>query len=311
MLKINPVFTPKLWGGDKLKTEYGFDINTDEPIGEAWIISAYTSNSSTTEDGIKLNELYKTNKELFNNYPTEEFPLLAKILDAQDDLSIQVHPDDNKAQELENYPFGKTECWYVLDAKPDTEIVIGVNANNKEEAQELIDQKQWDKLLKRQDIKKGDLFDIEAGTVHAILGGTVVYELQQSSDITYRLYDFDRKESDGSLRELHIDKSLEVINYETKDVKREPSLIRNEDNISIHSLINNDIFSLEKWDLKGNTTLSLSKEEKNFLLITLIEGSATINGTKLKAYESGIITSDEISEINLEGNAVILVGNPN
>lgn len=310
MLKINPVFTPKLWGGNKLKNEYGFDIKNNEPIGEAWIISAYPGNSSTTDEGIELNYLYKTNKELFNNYHTEDFPLLVKIIDAQNNLSIQVHPNNEKAQELENYSFGKTECWLILDAEKDTDIVIGVNANNKEQASNFIKQKQWDKFLRRQKINKGDLFDIEAGTVHAILGGTVVYELQQSSDITYRLYDFDRKESNGSLRELHIDKSLEVIDYEKKDVKKKSSLILDKDNIKIHSLIKNEIFSLEKWDLNGETTLNLSNN-KNFLLVTVIEGKANINGTELETYQSGIITAKELKEINLQGRAVILVGNPN
>lgn len=311
MLKINPVFSPKLWGGNKLNKNYGFNVNPDEKIGEAWIISAYPGNSSITEDGIELNTLYKTNKELFNNYHTDEFPLLAKILDARDDLSIQVHPNDQKAQELENYPFGKTECWYILDAEPNTDIIIGINANNKEEAAKLIENKEWDKLIKKQPLKEGDLFDIEAGTVHAILGGTVVYELQQSSDITYRLYDFDRKEDNGSLRELHIDKSLEVINYENNDVKRMPTLVSMEDFIDTYSLIENKIFSLEKWVIKNNVTLSLSKDTKNFLLITVIDGSISINGTKLNTFESGIVTSDELSEIQLQGNATLLVGNPN
>lgn len=311
MLKINSVFIPKLWGGSKLKNKYGFDIDSNEAIGEAWIISAYPGNESTTDEGIALDDLYRSKKELFNNYKTEEFPLLVKILDAKEDLSIQVHPNNQKAKELENYPFGKTECWYILDVEQDTNIIIGINANNKEEAAELIKQKRWGKLLKKQPLNKGDTFDIESGTVHAILGGTVVYELQQSSDITYRLYDFDRKESDGSTRELHIDKSLEVINYENKNVQKNPSLISKSNEIDVFSLIENEIFSLEKWVLKNKTTLNLSKDDKNFLLVTVIEGSVTINGTSLKTYQSGIITSEELKEINLEGNAVLLVGNPN
>lgn len=311
MIKINPVFSEKIWGGNKLNKNYGFDTDPEVKTGEAWIISAYPGNSSLTEEGVELNSLYKTNKELFNNYKTEEFPLLAKILDAADDLSIQVHPNDEKAKELENYPFGKTECWYILDAEPNTDIIIGINANNKEEAKSLIENKDWDTLIKKQPIKEGDLFDIEAGTVHAILGGTIVYELQQSSDITYRLYDFDRPEADGSLRELHIDKSLEVINYDNNDVKREAKLISKEKGIEINSLVNNNIYSLEKWEITDEVNLSLNKDEKNFLLVTVISGSIIINGTSLNTYESGIITADELNNIVIEGNATLLVGNPN
>ncbi len=311
MLKVKPVFSPKLWGGNKLKEKYGFDIESNDKIGEAWIISAYPGNSSITEDGVNLNTLYKTNRELFNNYHTEEFPLLAKILDANDDLSIQVHPNDEMAKELENYPFGKTECWYILDAEPNTNIIIGINAKDKNDAKKLIENNDWDNLLKKQKLKKGDLFNIEAGTVHAILGGTVVYELQQSSDITYRLYDFDRREADGSLRELHINKSLDVIDYDSSDTKRTQELISFSDSIDIYSLVENKIFSLEKWIVKDDCELKLSKNTKNFLLVTVVEGEVNINGSNLKTYESGIITSEELNKINIKGNAILLVGNPN
>lgn len=309
MLKVSPVFSKKLWGGNKLK-DYGFEIS-DDKIGEAWIISAYPGNSSLLENGKTLDELYKTNKELFNNYHTQEFPLLAKILDANDDLSIQVHPNDEKAQELENYPFGKTECWYVLDAKKTTDIIVGINAKNKKEAKQLIDNEDWNSFLKRQPIKKGDLFDIKAGTVHAILGGTVIYELQQSSDITYRLYDFNRREEDGSLRELHIEKSLDVINYDGEDVKRQPKILSKSDSFERNLLIRNNIFTLEKWVINGEENISFSKDEKNFLLVTVIDGMIDINDKKLNSFESGIITSQELENIHFKGKATILVGNPN
>ncbi len=309
MLKVNAVFSEKIWGGSKLR-DFGFDIPSDK-TGEAWIISAYDGNSSKLDNGEDLREFYSNNKYKFNNFPTEEFPLLVKILDANDNLSIQVHPNDDNAKRLENYPFGKTECWYVLDAKEDTKIQVGLNASSKEEASALINDGNWEDLLKLQNIQRGDLFDIKAGTVHAILKDTVIYELQQSSDITYRIYDFDRTDDEGNTRELHIDKSLEVIDYDVDTNKVVSKVILDDPQLKIESMINNNIYSLEKWLVNGEKQLSFNKDEKHFLLLTVIEGDISINGKSLNTYESGIITSDELSEINISGNGKVLVGNPN
>lgn len=309
MIKVKSVFSEKIWGGKKLK-DLGFDIPS-EKTGEAWIISAYEGNTSLLDNGKNLREFYLKNKHLFNDYPNEEFPLLVKILDAKESLSIQVHPNNEKAKELENYPYGKTECWYILDSEKDTEIIIDISSSSKEEAENLIKNKEWDKLLLKQPIKKNDIFDIKSGTVHAILGGTLVYELQQSSDITYRLYDFDRLDDKGNLRELHINKSLEVINYKSLEYKKRPILIIEKEFIKTYKLIKNNIFSLEKWVLDGKAEISFNKNDKNFLLLTVIEGNVEINGLKLKTYESAIATSDELWDIKLYGKAIILVGNPN
>ncbi len=309
MYKVKPVFSEKIWGGSKLR-DLGYDIPSDK-TGEAWIISAYEGNSSMLDNGQSLREFYSNNRHEFNNFPTDEFPLLAKILDANDNLSIQVHPNDENAQKLENYPFGKTECWYVLDAKEDTQIQVGLNVSSKEEARELIDNSEWTKLLKLQNINRGDLFDIKAGTVHAILKDTVIYELQQSSDITYRIYDFDRLDDKGNGRELHIDKSLDVIDYKVNTEKVIARNIFEDPSITIQAMINNDIYNLEKWNLRGKKTLTFEPDQKHFLLLTVIEGSVVVNDKQLKQYESGIVTSSELNLIELEGTAEILVGNPN
>ncbi len=309
MYKVNAVFSEKIWGGNKLRN-FGFEIPSDK-TGEAWIISAYEGNSSILDNGENLRDFYKKNKEKFNNFPTEEFPLLVKILDANDNLSIQVHPNDDNAKKLENYPFGKTECWYILDAKKGAKIQIGTKATSKEIAKKLIDENKWNELLEYQTIKRGDIFDIKAGTIHAILKDTIIYELQQSSDITYRIYDFDRVDYEGNSRELHIEKSLQVIDYDSSSKKIIPIVNTKNESIKIQTLISNKIFNLEKWRLKGKTVLSFDKKQKNFLLITLIKGEAIINNKKITQYESAIITSDELNEINISGNAEILVGNPN
>src|SRR5690606_31738382 len=139
-----------------------------------------------------------------------EYPLLVKILDAADDLSVQVHPNDSYAREVEGVPYGKTECWYVLSAEEGAELVLGHHAKTREELVQMMDQGEWDKLLRRIKVKAGDFIYVPSGTIHAIGKGIVILETQQSSDITYRVYDYDRRDSMGNKRELHLDRAREV-----------------------------------------------------------------------------------------------------
>lgn len=224
ILKLKPSFKEKVWGGDKINKIFGY--NTSNHIGEAWGISAHKNGSSTIIDGpykgLRLRELYNRKKNLFGHYPKDEFPILVKIIDANDDLSIQVHPDDAYAKEREN-SLGKTECWYILDTEKNTNIIIGHLAKTKEEFIEHIKNHTTESILNRFPIKAEDSFNIYAGTVHAICKGTLLLEVQQSSDITYRIYDYDRL-SNGKLRDLHIDKALDVIPFPDKPLSKEKPL---------------------------------------------------------------------------------------
>ena len=185
---------------------FGYDIPSDT-TGECWAISAHKNGDCKIAggryDGKYLSQLWEEEPELFGNYPGDQFPLLIKIIDAKNDLSIQVHPDDAYAAEHENGSLGKTECWYVLDCEPDTKIVIGHNAKDKKELEEMIRQGRWSEFIRVVDVKKGDFFQINPGCLHAIKGGTVILETQQNSDITYRVYDYDRL-SNGKPRQLHV-----------------------------------------------------------------------------------------------------------
>ena len=213
ILKLKPLFYDKVWGGSKLKNDLGYDCSSK--TGEAWGISAHKNGSSIiTNDKYKgktLRELYYTKKELFGNYPSEEFPILIKVIDANNDLSIQVHPDDQYAKKYEN-SFGKTECWYILDTEKNTDIIIGHKAKDIEELKSYINNNDFESVLNKFQIQKGDQFNIYSGTIHAICKGTLLLEIQQSSDITYRIYDYKRLDN-GKLRELHIDKALDVIKF--------------------------------------------------------------------------------------------------
>lgn len=259
--KLNPIFKDKIWGGDYLKKTYNYQSTTN--TGEAWGISGYKGSSSIILNGPyqgnTLYELYKSHKHLFGNYPSDNFPILVKIIEAKDDLSIQVHPNDIYAKQFNS--LGKTECWYIIDCKEDSQIIIGHNALTKEELLTKINNKEYNSLLNKFNINKGDFFKIPAGMIHAICKDTVLLEVQQSSDITYRLYDYDRLDN-GKPRDLHIKESLDVIQV--------PSIpIENTGNTKYFDFTVKTINNLEK----------ISHKYGDYYFI--IEGTAQSNGLTL------------------------------
>ncbi len=214
-LFLEPIFREKIWGGKGLEDKFAYKIPHNR-TGECWAISAHENGPSTVENGPfsgkTLNEVWSSHPEVFGHYGGATFPLLTKILDANQDLSVQVHPDNVYANLYENGALGKTECWYIIDCKKGAEIVYGHNAKTKEEFIRAIENRDWDKLLRRVKIKPGDFFYVPSGTIHALCEGTIVLETQQTSDITYRVYDYERKDKDGKKRELHLRKAIDVIN---------------------------------------------------------------------------------------------------
>ena len=220
ILKLQPVLVDKeVWGGSKIKTHYNYQ-EASTICGEAWGISGHKTFSSVVETapykGKTIRELFQTHKELFGNYEGSEFPILVKIIDAKDNLSIQVHPDDEYAKQFNS--LGKEECWYILENEPNTNIIIGHSATTKAELNKSIDEDKIENYINSYPIKKGDFFYIEAGTLHAICGGTTILEVQQSSDITYRVYDYNRKQNDGTYREIHKEQAKEVIKVPDNEV---------------------------------------------------------------------------------------------
>ena len=225
IIRTRPVFKETVWGGSRLKSVFGYDIPSDR-TGECWAIAAHRNGDCVIEgaghDGKTLSWLWKNEPDFFyagvyndgcrsgDRKSNEDFPLLVKMIDAREDLSIQVHPDEEYARIHENGAHGKTECWYILDCDKDAQIIIGHNAKSREELEYMINNGLWNDLIRRIPIKKGDFFQISPGTVHAIKGGTMILETQQNSDITYRLYDYDRL-SGGKPRMLHIRQSIDVI----------------------------------------------------------------------------------------------------
>ncbi len=250
---------------------------------EQWGISAHPNGDDKVlnpeYEGLTLSSLWKEKKELFGECRSSVFPLLTKIIDARDDLSIQVHPDDAYAAKNENGSLGKTECWYIMDAEPGTKIVIGHNAKDSAEVRSMIENGQWSAFIREVTVKKGDFFFIEPGTVHAIKGGTKILETQQSSDITYRVYDYGRLQN-GKPRELHVKQSIDVI--KAPFVKSEPPLnpskkitaASNEKNVK--QLVSCPLFTVWHAEVKGEGGKLEFWQQKSFMLFSVISGSVTL-----------------------------------
>lgn len=277
---LKPVFKTMIWGGNKLATEFGYSIPSDN-TGECWAISAHKNGDCEIKNGEysgrTLSWLWDNHRELFGNCEGDVFPLLIKIIDAKTDLSIQVHPDDRYAAAYEHGALGKTECWYVLDCDEDSEIVIGHNAKDKVQLAGMIRENRWKDLIRLRPVKKGDFFQIEPGTVHAIKKGTMILETQQNSDITYRLYDYDRLDN-GKPRELHINKSIDVINCPHIDQTVRGKQTQNE-NCDIEELISCEFYSVNRILIHGEQEFV---QEYKFLNISVIDGSGEVDGAQLR-----------------------------
>lgn len=300
VLFLKPVFKQMIWGGNRMRAEYGYDI-PGEDTGECWAISAHPQGDATIASGEyagrKLSELFDEHRELFGNIEGDRFPLLTKIIDARSDLSIQVHPDDIYAKVNENGSLGKMECWYILDCDEDATIVIGHHAKTKKELENMINGARWKDLIREIPIKRGDFFQINPGCVHAIKGGTLILETQQNSDITYRLYDYDRLQ-DGKLRPLHIKQSLDVIKVPFEEVKTGSGENKSA-NTWFEQLISCEYYTVWKADLKGTETLV---QDQKFLLGSVIEGSAVMDGTQIKKGDHFIVPAG-MEALTVEGEA--------
>ncbi len=225
-LKLQSALHVKVWGGRKLATELGKPLPTEQPYGESWELHDTCLVTNGALRGANLGELTRQfGADLVGagNDPADGMPLLAKFIDAGEWLSIQVHPNDAQAKALEGEPRGKTEAWVVLDADPGARLVIGLKPGaSTEQLTNAIQRNRLEELLVYAEVKPGDLLYIPANTVHALGPGILVYEIQQSSDTTYRLYDWGRLGLDGQPRDLHIEKGVQVANLESLPQVRQP-----------------------------------------------------------------------------------------
>ena len=293
-LAFHPIFKERIWGGTQLKSILNKEFDGDL-IGESWELSSLTDGVSVIKEGLykgkNLNELIDLfpeeilGKNVISKYGTT-FPLLIKFLDAQQDLSIQLHPNDELALKRHN-SYGKTEMWYVVDAKENARLIVGFKKDsNQEEYINHLNEKKIMDLLEEIPVKKGDVFMLETGTIHAIGAGIVIAEIQQTSDVTYRIYDFDRVDASGNGRELHTELALEAINYNVVNSKRNYTKNIDKLNLAVTSkYFNTSILYLES-ELNINTN-------KEFLILMCTEGEI-------------IIVHENINYICKKGNTFLL-----
>jgi mannose-6-phosphate isomerase len=213
---IRPRFDERIWGGHNLAKRLGKPAPHDRLIGESWEIYEDNQVLNGIHAESTIGELRREMGRRLTGHvsPDEVFPLLTKLIDAQDVLSVQVHPDDRFAREHEGQPYGKTECWYVIEAEPGAELIYGFSRDSSpEEYRELVAEGSLEKVLRPLPVEVGDVIYLPSRTVHAIGAGIILYELQQTSDITYRIYDWNRKDASGRPRQLHVDQALQVLDY--------------------------------------------------------------------------------------------------
>lgn len=288
IIKLNPIFQERIWGGTKLKDYFNYSIPSDH-TGECWTISAHKNGDCTVANGpLKgqtLSSVYEGHRELFARSESPVFPLLTKILDASENLSVQVHPDDSYAMQNEN-DLGKTECWYVIDCEEGAEIIYGHNASSRDDLIKMIDEGNWEYLLNRVKVKPGDFFYVSAGTIHALGAGTLILETQQSSDTTYRVYDYDRSDEKGQQRDLHIDEAKKVLSVDTHD-SCVNEIVEIQGNLTTTQFVSTRFFTVEKWETKGTAIKAI----ENFTLVSVIEGAGQVNDLDITKGDHFILTS--------------------
>ena len=278
---LRPSLKDYIWGGNKLPIQYGKKTELSI-VAESWEVSCHKNGESVIENGIykgqALEEVLESNQDYKgeNSKKFDKFPLLIKLIDANDKLSIQVHPDDKFANAYENGEYGKTEVWYIVDAKEDAKLIYGFNRDiEKEEYRQAILDNKLQDILNFVPIKKGDMFFIPAGLVHAICEGILICEIQQNSDTTYRVYDWGRVDADGIPRPLHIDKAVEVSKLAGE--KNTDFSLKSEqvgDN-KIGVISECEYFSAYKYDISNE--IILNSDFDSFSTLTFLEGNGRIS----------------------------------
>ncbi|WP_125581443.1 mannose-6-phosphate isomerase, class I [Lacticaseibacillus suibinensis] len=313
---LEPVFHEKIWGGRKLATDFGYDL-PDGKIGEVWAISAHPNGPDTIANGpLKgktLDVAWRENQEYFGHQKEKVFPLLTKILDANDSLSVQVHPDDAYAAAHERPgELGKTECWYVISAEPGSYLIYGHHAKTREELADMIHRGDWEHLLRKVPVKTGDFVYVPSGTIHALNKGIMVLETQQSSDTTYRLYDYDRVGADGKKRELHLQQSIDTTTVPSHDPELNITKTTKDD-ATITTFVTAPIskfFSVYKIDLDGKLNQTPTAP---YTLVSVLAGAGTIEADgKSYPLKKGVhfIIPNQIKTWTFTGKMMMIVSTP-
>ncbi len=302
--RLTPATKNNVWGGNRLR-EYG-KVSEDDRIAESWELSFTKGGEARIEDGRTLCEAFGPDAWGSACRDFEFFPVLTKFIDAKDKLSVQVHPSDEYALQNEGQ-YGKTEMWYVVDAEPGAGIYIGLREKCEPDSfRKKVEDGTVEELLAFTPVKAGDVFFIPSGTIHAILDGVLIYEIQQNSTLTYRLYDYLRRDQSGNLRELHVDKAMKVSSL---DVYSYPRVEKND--VVIGKC---NYFTAEKYKLKF-TKKWFDVTDESYLAFTCIAGGGRINGESISRGDSFFVPAGsgrievetdgeiELITVKTEGNA--------
>lgn len=315
---LKPAFKDYLWGGDRLRSEYHKETDLS-PLAESWECSTHPDGTSLAlidQTEIPLTEVIKNHPEVLGTHPRtrDTLPILIKLIDAKKDLSVQVHPDDDYARIHEHGSFGKSEFWYVLEAEPGASLVYGFSQDvTEKQVRQGIADGTIRKYLQKVPVKRNDVFFVQAGTVHAIGKGIVIAEIQESSNLTYRLYDYNRRDRNGNLRELHIDKALDVLNLHSSAEPVQPMRLLNyQPGFASEFLTRCRYFKVERILLNTEAAVSYHTYSTSFEVLMCIQGQGVLNGKELRIpFRKGdtIFVPADSGSLSLSGKAELLKTN--
>ncbi len=305
--RLEPVYKDYIWGGNKLNEEYGKNSGLSI-TAESWELACHKDGMCRITDGEYAG---KTLLEVLQDHPDalgvkaarfEFFPILIKLIDACNDLSVQVHPSDDYALKNEGQ-YGKTEMWYVVDAVEDAKLVYGLNREvSKDEFAALANGPELMSVLNFVPVKKGDVFFISSGVIHAIGKGLLICEIQQNSNLTYRVYDYDRVDINGNKRPLHVEKAIEVAKLAPEPLKSETAITYLDSEVKVENLASCDYFIVDKITLNGSYSLC---PDGSFISITVVDGEGSVGSLKTPKGTTVFIPADAGS-VKIEGNMTAL-----
>lgn len=317
---LKPVGKDYLWGGNKLNDEFTKNIDL-YPLAETWECSTHPDGISIVNSGEHigktLTQVLRENPSYLGKYMNGkgEMPILIKFIDAKKDLSVQVHPTDDYAWKHENKQLGKTEMWYVLDASKDSKLVYGLNCDSdKNTITKAIKDGTIEKYLQKVLVKKDDIFFIEAGTIHAIGAGALIAEIQENSNLTYRLYDYNRVDKSGNKRELHVDKAMEVANLKSLAEPKQPlRVLKYKPGIASELLCRCKYFEVYRMliNTERRQVISYQSDNMSYRVLLCVDGCGTISyendAYSIKFYKGDCIFIPAASvELIIHGKAQFL-----
>lgn len=301
VMKLSTIPKKAIWGGVKLRDYFNYDY--PEGIGQSWSFSAQKDDSSVVVNGNykgkNLLELWEDHQELFKS-ELNRFPFIIGLVGPEDSLSIQVHPDAEYAKKL-GLPSGKNEAWYFIEADESADLIYGSHAKNVDELKSYIEKQDWENLIKRISVKKDDFVYVPAGMLHAMQKGVIAYEVQEATDITYRLYDFDRKDKDGHKRPLDIQESIDSMKYDFDEQNHSYKVFSGE-GYKETIYIDNESFCIKKIEINEEANYNFNK----YQLLTVIRGNCTIDGIPFRAGESALLPKG-LNNVHVEGQVEFMI----